>query len=933
VRVGKYQIFCILIVAACQPAVAETRIETDSNTPYDVEFVSHDTPTEMKAGERTLVPIVIRNLGTLTWAPTGRIRLSYHWLTTSGEMLVLDGFRTELGDVVAPGEELALQAVVVAPVDAGDYLLQWDLVHEGVCWFAQKDPTPLDPVHVRTEYLEPSHGFTMLEHDTPKLMWAGSVSDVSVRLQNDGKVAWMPNASFKLSYHWQKPDGAQVVFEGRRSRIEVRTEPGQQVEMVAQVRAPRRWGRLVIRWDMVEENVCWFSQHDPTPMHPITIWILPKPWSSASVPLIVAVALAIGLLVVLRRDRVPTWVVEVLALADVLWLAVSLFVKQQVVLTATARQAAPGSGWLVVSGIAIVVICLMLLPRLVRPFVSWAAAIFVSFVFLADVLYLRFFGDVISFAAIGSAGQTAQIRESIIALFSAGELWLLADVVAAGIVVAATVSFQKRTTSRWRYYVAAALLPVLVPGGLTAWRIATATEGRLVQVFQNTILVSELGALNYHVYDGFLAARSSFLRPPLSPSKYRMVRNWFEETRSTRRGVGPHFGVARGKNLLMLQVESMQGFVVGLEINGQQVTPNLNRWTNAALWFPNCTDQTAFGRTSDGELATQASLFPARRGAAAFRFANNDFVGLAEILEEHGYNTMSAVPFRGDFWNRRVVHSVYGYKNLLFRKQFEPGMTIGWGLNDRDFLHQMVAKLAAADKPFGALLITLSNHHPFSGFPVEEKTLDVGELEGTPMGNYLHTMHFFDQALYSFVEELAAASLLENTVVAIWGDHNAGFAWDEEFTRVIKRPYSEASYYYSDRVPLFVYVPGQSHLRGTQNRRCGQLDIAPTLLALMGIDPQNEPMIGRNLLGDPGPGPVARIYGTWLGGGLIFVNRGATFEEGTCYDELSFEVVPLQRCAELDAEARRALTVGDLVLRFDLQERLRKDLMEGNTVQ
>lgn len=71
----------------------------------------------------------------------------------------------------------------------------------------------------------------------------------------------------------------------------------------------------------------------------------------------------------------------------------------------------------------------------------------------------------------------------------------------------------------------------------------------------------------------------------------------------------PWRGAARGKNLLMIQVESMQNFVLHLKIDGQKVTPNLDRWAGAeALWFSGCTDQTspAAARSRRGAASTRS---------------------------------------------------------------------------------------------------------------------------------------------------------------------------------------------------------------------------------------------------------------------------------------------------------------------------------------
>ena len=151
---------------------------------------------------------------------------------------------------------------------------------------------------------------------------------------------------------------------------------------------------------------------------------------------------------------------------------------------------------------------------------------------------------------------------------------------------------------------------------------------------------------------------------------------------------------------------------------------------------------------------------------------------LPDVLAKHGYHTLSAIPFDSDFWNRRVMHPAYGFARSLFVEDFRPGERIGWGLNDRDFLKQLAPTIQALPRPFAVWGITLSLHHPFTDFPDHLKSLDVGPWEGEPFGNYLHTMHFFDQALAEFIGTLGSSGLLDNTVIVVMGDHDAGFRWN-----------------------------------------------------------------------------------------------------------------------------------------------------------
>jgi phosphoglycerol transferase MdoB-like AlkP superfamily enzyme len=292
-------------------------------------------------------------------------------------------------------------------------------------------------------------------------------------------------------------------------------------------------------------------------------------------------------------------------------------------------------------------------------------------------------------------------------------------------------------------------------------------------------------------------------------------------------------------------------------------------------------------------------------------------MGLPRVLGDHGYATLSAVAFEPGFWNRRVMHGAYGFRQSLFEPDFTLTEQIGWGLNDRDFLQQMVPRLERLPRPFCAWLITLSLHHPFESFPDRHKVLKLGALEGTSFGNYLHTMRFFDEALDAFTIALARARVLDDTLVVVFGDHDAGFQRDADAD-------DEAAWALKDRVPLFLRLPtgAPETLRGPRGITAGHTDLAPTLLALLGIDPAPLPYVGRNLLGAPDDPPVLRPYGDWLDATRLFISHTAGDHGQSCYDVAARASIGMSACDEPNARARQAREVSRLVIAEDLQQRL-----------
>jgi phosphoglycerol transferase MdoB-like AlkP superfamily enzyme len=443
------------------------------------------------------------------------------------------------------------------------------------------------------------------------------------------------------------------------------------------------------------------------------------------------------------------------------------------------------------------------------------------------------------------------------------------------------------------------------------------------QLFRARSIVEQLGPFGYHVYDTLSYVRSTWLRAPASADAIDQAAEWFRERAPLRAG-GSSFGVARGRNLIVVQVESLQDFVVDFRVGGQEVMPHLRRWAAAdALRFTNVTDETSEGRTSDAEFATLTSLLPLDHGAVAFRYPANHYVALPRVLAEHGYATLSAVPFEPGFWNRLVMHPLYGFQRSLFESDFQMTEQIGWGLNDRDFLQQMVPRLEQLPRPFAAWMIKL------------------GALEGTSFGNYLHAMRFCDQALEDFRVALAHDGLLDHSVLMVFGDHDAGFTRNPSLARTIGIDSTDLAWTVNDRVPLFIRVPppdghraaavadGNDNTiaeraewpRGFRTLPAGQTDVAPTLLSLLGIDATPLPFLGRNLLGAPGEGPVPRPYADWLDSRHLYLSHGAA---ALCYDLAARAATAADACRDADAVARRARLISRRVVLDDLQQQLRR---------
>jgi phosphoglycerol transferase MdoB-like AlkP superfamily enzyme len=757
---------------------------------------------------------------------------------------------------------------------------------------------------------------------------------VPVTLTNTGSQSWDPRKT-KLSYHWLwlvpreilKRSRTVPYHEGIRTDLVQAVAPNARASLEGRLLAPSWPGVYWLQWDMVEEGVNWFSQVSPRQPRQLVVVFPSAAEVFSPVPLVVAIAgfVAAGLLVRGRLTR--PWAVSLAAVADIFWLVAVLLSKPVVLAGQVLLEPTRVAYWLmVVTAVMLPIVLALVLSRRARAWALFVCGLLGTLVILADVVYYRFFGDLWSMPALLAAHQTGHVIGTIRSLLTPELLWLIVDLpIAAWLVIrlASVSSIQVPRTAALLVGITAVAAIAVVGYLWSAPQVLAFSQ--MDQMFRDRAVAEQLGPYGFHAYDTWNYVRTTLLRPRATESQIENAAEWFRRRGPMRAGSPGSFGAARGKNLIVIQVESLQDFVVDYEVDGQEVMPHLRRWTEDSLRFVSVTDQTAEGRTSDAEFSTLVSLLPLDHGAVAFRYPGNHYVGLPRVLREHDYATLSAVAFEPGFWNRQVMHPSYGFQQSLFEPDFDLTEQIGWGLNDHDFLQQMVPRLEKLPRPFCAWLITLSLHHPFEGFPDRHKVLKLGTLERTPFGNYLHTMRFFDKALDDFKAALTRDGLLNDSVLAVFGDHDAGFAREPLIAQAIGVAPTEAAWSLADRVPLFVRLPGSQTAELASNAiptTAGQTDFAPTWLALLGIDASSLPWVGRNLLGQADESPVPRPYGDWLDRTHLFLS-GTSAATRVCYALTTGGRADVAACSAANELARQEREISHLVITDDLQQQLR----------
>ncbi len=109
---------------------------TIGNT-YGIQYNSINVPKYMEKGKTYNISVTVKNTGSIPWT-SGTFGMAYHWYSNN-TCVLFDGTRDYVKTTVQPGQSYTFNVPVKALSNAGSYILQFDMVQEGVTWFSQKN--------------------------------------------------------------------------------------------------------------------------------------------------------------------------------------------------------------------------------------------------------------------------------------------------------------------------------------------------------------------------------------------------------------------------------------------------------------------------------------------------------------------------------------------------------------------------------------------------------------------------------------------------------------------------------------------------------------------------------------------------------------------------------------------------------------------------
>lgn len=348
-------------------------------------------------------------------------------------------------------------------------------------------------------------------------------------------------------------------------------------------------------------------------------------------------------------------------------------------------------------------------------------------------------------------------------------------------------------------------------------------------------------------------------------------------------------GIAKGKNLIVIQVESLQNFVIGATYNGKEITPNLNKLIGSnSLYFDNYYSNIGKGNTVDAEFSTLNSLYPVIDRECYSLYTENTYNGLPWLMRDSGYEAFAIHGYEGSFWNREEAYPYQGFQDFYSMEDLDASEVIGLGISDKSMFRQAADIIDSKNSPFFSFIITLTSHHPYE-MEEEQYTLELSEEDqGTQFGSYLQTVAYTDAAIGEFVEELKEKGLYEDTVIAIYGDHHGLNSTMEENTEAVSN-FIGKDYDFDEmfNVPLIIHIP-DSNITETIHTTGGQIDFLPTICNLYDILIPQPYVLGRDLINSKNGFVAFTVYlfeGSFVKNNVMFeLSREGIFDDSRAWD-------------------------------------------------
>ncbi|MCR2822659.1 LTA synthase family protein [Lederbergia panacisoli] len=528
-------------------------------------------------------------------------------------------------------------------------------------------------------------------------------------------------------------------------------------------------------------------------------------------------------------------------------------------------------------------------------------------ILFGNVLYYRFYIDFITVPVLLQFQNVGGLSQSTVELVKYYDIWMFLDLFLLIFFMkkkySVTINLPLKKNFKKRHFLIITLVPLLFSMMLNSdfWN----------KSYDKELIVKSLGLYYYHVFDIFQYSKTSVNSVLADESEVGEISHYLK-TKHKKTTPSDFHGIAEGKNVIVIFLESTQGFVIDKHVNNQEVTPFLNKLKDESLYFPNFYHQTAQGKTSDAEFIVDNSLYPLAGGSVFVRKPKNDFMATPEILKKYNYYSASFHGNDAQFWNRLTMYDSLGYDRFFSKEDYDVNEdnSINYGLKDIPFFEQSMPYLLSLPQPFYAKFLTLTNHFPFLLEP-EDQFISELETEQGVVNRYFTTVRYEDEAIKSFFDQIKETDLYENSIFVLFGDHyGISKSYNDALSEVLGHEITVKDQVELQKVPLFIHIPGiEGEVIDTVG---GQIDLRATIFDLLGVKDQHQAFsFGTSLLSKESDRLVVFRDGT-------FTTDQYIYTEGTCYSKELDKKVKRNKCSPYFTQVQNELNYSDKIIYGDL---------------
>ena len=340
----------------------------------------------------------------------------------------------------------------------------------------------------------------------------------------------------------------------------------------------------------------------------------------------------------------------------------------------------------------------------------------------------------------------------------------------------------------------------------------------------------------------------------------------WEQLQLDRKALHSDTGPAQpGKNLVMVFLEGLETLYTDQAVF-PNLTPNILALNSQGWQLENLNQLNGTGWTMAGLVSSLCGtplLYESGIGRNNIMFTEflDRAVCLPDILRSAGYNQAfmggASLEFggKGNFFEQHSFDQVYGRSDLSERLP-DPAHLGGWGLYDDslfDLAVEEFERLSDQDEPFNLTLLTVDTHHPTG-----EPSLSCPKYEEID-NSILHAVHCTDFLVGRFVERLQSSPAYSDTLIVLVSDH---LAMRNNSFPLFPRGYERRLY----------FNVLNSDLEGSSAVLATPMDLAPTILSLLGVQHNATFLAGKDISSMPDDSPRYRVGNPRRNRTIAFLN-------------------------------------------------------------